>query len=788
MLVAGTTGSGKSELLRSLVLGLALSHPPDQVSFLLVDFKGGSGLGVLGPLPHAAGLLTDLSAENVSRALISLRAEVRRRERLFAAAGASDLDSYRGGSAAAPGVPRLVVVIDEFRMLTEEVPEAMSELVRIAALGRSLGIHLVLATQRPQGAVSADIRANVTTSIALRVQSTMESHDVIGGPDAAAIRLDAPGRAYLKTGSLPATEFQSASAGLCPEGTAGRGAAVMPLDDYLLPGTASKASGGSPAGCRGRHAGQPPSYIPRLISAIGMACEQASRPGNGERHRPLLDPLPATLPALPEKAGIWDGSIGDGTEVDGKDVDGVVLGLLDLPDRQEQRILRWLPARDAHLAVLGTGAGPAGVLRLGIRGLIRASGSHHFYILDGDGQLKQFAGQPNVGAYAAAHELKLAVQILRRLGEEVMERLAGGDNHAAQRAVVVSGWGRWITAIRSSRWAWAEEVLLDITRDGAGAGITLLISGDRELLAGRFFAQIPNRIFLPAGCSPESLMAWPKLPPMDRIPGRALVQGRIGTDAGCVAQLLEPPGPAAPPDDPSMDDAVSLLSGVRASELQPFRIRPLPQIIHRSELVPERPDTAPDSASGLLDVPVGVSGDEPGTCWLRLQPGMVFPVLGGAGSGRTNFLRLVQASAPADVPVLMPAHGEDPRAYWNSVPASSRPLSGTGLGRTLLLVDDADRLPQDVQQQLGSLHAQGAAVVFAAVPGPTLMSRVPLSMQARSAGHGIILAPGQPADGDFLGIRLEVDYRCGPGRAFLVQAGQVTELQTALVTPADATA
>ena len=148
-LVAGTTGSGKSEFLRSFVASLAVNQPPSAVAVLLIDFKGGAGLGPLLRLPHAVGLLTDLSAGDVSRALASLRAEVRRREALLAGAGADNLEGYNSRRESADTLPRLVVVVDEFRMLADEVPAALPELLRIAAVGRSLGLHLVLATQRP---------------------------------------------------------------------------------------------------------------------------------------------------------------------------------------------------------------------------------------------------------------------------------------------------------------------------------------------------------------------------------------------------------------------------------------------------------------------------------------------------------------------------------------------------------------------------------------------------------------------------------------------------------------
>ena len=210
-LVAGTTGSGKSEFLRTLAAGLAASHPPDRVNLLFIDFKGGSGLGPLTGLPHCVGMLTDLGAADVERTLVSLRAEVRRREELLAGVGAPDLAAYESSPVAGPAVPYLVIVVDEFRILVDEAPGALSELMRIAAIGRSLGIHLVMATQRPQGALNADIRANVTTCIALRVQSGLESFDVMGSGLAAAIPIARPGRAFLIRGMQAPEEFQTAT-------------------------------------------------------------------------------------------------------------------------------------------------------------------------------------------------------------------------------------------------------------------------------------------------------------------------------------------------------------------------------------------------------------------------------------------------------------------------------------------------------------------------------------------------------------------------------------------------
>ncbi|QOR71829.1 FHA domain-containing protein [Ruania alkalisoli] len=198
-LVAGTTGSGKSELLVAWILAIAHARSPQDVSFVLIDYKGGATFGPLWTLRHVVGLVTDLDAAATARALASLRAELHHRERLLAAVGANDLTGYErlrpDGSEA---LGRLVVVVDEFRAMADAHPDQLDALVRLAAQGRSLGIHLVLATQRPGGAITADMRANLTTRLCLRVLEESDAQDAIGESTPARLpRI--PGRAVLRT-------------------------------------------------------------------------------------------------------------------------------------------------------------------------------------------------------------------------------------------------------------------------------------------------------------------------------------------------------------------------------------------------------------------------------------------------------------------------------------------------------------------------------------------------------------------------------------------------------------
>ncbi|HET9188538.1 MAG TPA: FtsK/SpoIIIE domain-containing protein, partial [Acidothermaceae bacterium] len=221
-LVAGTTGSGKSELLQSLVAGLVVGCSPADLSFLLLDYKGGATFGPFQRLPHTLAVLTDLDAAATTRVLRSLNAELRRRERIFATAGVADFDSLQRhrrqqiGSVAS--LARLVIVVDEFAALIEELPDFVGGLVGIAQRGRSLGVHLILATQRPEGAVSPDIRANTRLGICLAVTRESESRDVIDSPVAVTIQPTTPGRAWLRMDGQGLIEVQTARIN-CPTST-----------------------------------------------------------------------------------------------------------------------------------------------------------------------------------------------------------------------------------------------------------------------------------------------------------------------------------------------------------------------------------------------------------------------------------------------------------------------------------------------------------------------------------------------------------------------------------------
>ncbi len=343
-LVGGTTGSGKSELLQALVAGLAATHRPDDLGFVLVDYKGGAAFRECARLPHTLGLVTDLDEHLTARALASLTAELRRREHLLAEAGAKDLDTYRSLRDSAgsewPRLARLVIVVDEFKLLADELPDFVSGLVRIAATGRSLGVHLVLATQRPSGIITGDMRANVSLRICLRVRDRADSDDVIDDSGAAALSEASPGRAYLRAGDGQLVALQTAHVG----GPADPPASAEGLSVTVLAGGASRGSverSGTEQDVSTHRA------APVMTTELAAFVDVARRVAASRR---IVTPPSPWLPPLPDWVGVEDLASLDPTATppraastadrkhcpDASSSGGVPFGVVDLPGEQRQ--------------------------------------------------------------------------------------------------------------------------------------------------------------------------------------------------------------------------------------------------------------------------------------------------------------------------------------------------------------------------------------------------------------------------------------------------------------------
>lgn len=214
-LVAGTTGSGKSEILQSYILSIATLFHPYEIGFVIIDFKGGGMVNQFKNLPHLIGSITNIDGMEIDRSLMSIKAELKKRQEVFAKYNVNHIDAYiklfKQGKADMP-LPHLILIVDEFAELKMDQPEFMKELISAARIGRSLGVHLILATQKPSGVVDDQIWSNSKFKLCLKVQNKQDSNEVLKSPLAAEIK--EPGRAYLQVGNNEIFElFQSAYSG-----------------------------------------------------------------------------------------------------------------------------------------------------------------------------------------------------------------------------------------------------------------------------------------------------------------------------------------------------------------------------------------------------------------------------------------------------------------------------------------------------------------------------------------------------------------------------------------------
>ncbi|BBZ62579.1 FtsK/SpoIIIE domain-containing protein [Mycolicibacterium monacense] len=395
-LVGGTTGSGKSEFLQSWIMGMAAAHSPDRVSFLLVDYKGGTAFADCVGLPHTVGLVTDLTPHLVRRALTSLGAEIRRREQLLNVKRAKDLISLeQTGDPDTP--PSLIIIVDEFAALASEVPEFVDGVIDVAQRGRSLGLHLVLATQRPAGVIRENLRANTNLRIALRLNDIDDSLDVIDDPIAASFPPEIPGRAVARTGPGRLTAFQAAYVG----GWTSEQPAQAPIEisEFVF---GRRRPWHNPTAAKGAVRPSGPTDIARMVGTVRAATQHLRIP---LPRRPWLPPLQATY-ALEDLAPQSDGP-------------ALVIGTCDVPTEQTQTVETFSPDDAGNMAIIGTGgAGKSTALRtLAISAALNPhDGPAHVYGLDfASGSLKMLEALPHVAAVVGADDEERMGRILRRL-------------------------------------------------------------------------------------------------------------------------------------------------------------------------------------------------------------------------------------------------------------------------------------------------------------------------------------------------------------------------------------
>ncbi|MGI4894509.1 MAG: type VII secretion protein EccCa [Janthinobacterium lividum] len=443
-LVVGATGSGKSELLRTLVTGLLATHPPEDLAMVLVDYKGGATFAGVRSAPHVAGTITDLEDDpgNVLRMAEALRGETRRRERLLRDSG--NLTSIRDHRArrlaghAVPAMPHLLVVVDEFAELLAQEPELVDLFVTIGRVGRSLGIHLLLATQRLDEGRLRGLESHLSYRIALRTFTAAESRQVIGTP--AAYELPpVPGSAYLKVDTSALQRFRVATVSARYEHPGRTAHAVLTPRARRLPGfAASGADACAPLPSLGPdlHATSGSTVLDVVVDRVALAGPPA--------HQVWSTPLPRRV-AVGTLLGPLRSIPGRGLGVDGPGGTlAAPIGIVDEPDLQRQgyHVVR-LDEGSGHLAVVGA---PQSGKTTALRSLVLAFALTHtpaelqFYCLDlGGGGLAELAGLPHVGGIVGRHRPQLVRRAVTQISALLEDRerafaTLGIDSAATWRA------------------------------------------------------------------------------------------------------------------------------------------------------------------------------------------------------------------------------------------------------------------------------------------------------------------------------------------------------------------
>ncbi|WP_104191490.1 FtsK/SpoIIIE domain-containing protein [Cryobacterium sp. Y82] len=796
-LVGGTTGAGKSEFLQSWVLGMAAAHSPDRVAFLFVDYKGGTAFADCVGLPHTVGLVTDLSPHLVRRALTSLRAELRYREHLLNRKGAKDLVSLeKSGDTETP--PSLLIIVDEFAALATEVPEFVDGVVDVAQRGRSLGLHLILATQRPAGVIKDNLRANTNLRIALRMADAEDSNDILGTPQAAHFDPSIPGRGAAKTGPGRIAAFQTGYAGGYTTNTPPR-----PRIDLQQLNFGSSTTWDVPEGEVAEIRDPGPTDIARLVTTIQAAAAQAAVP-------------PPRKPWLDELAAVYDFMEQPHPRTDER----LLLGVIDDPATQSQPAMFYEPDRDGNMAIFGAGgSGKSAALRLlAIAAAVTSQGGPiQVYGLDfGAGGLRMLEDLPHVGAIISGDDDERVVRLLRTLRDLVDDRAV---RYAAVRAgtigeyrqlskrpdeprilLLVDGIGAFREAYEFASTSQWFTMFAQIAADGRQLGVHVVMTGDRpNAIPSSISSTVQKRLVLRQATEDDYMLlgVTKDVLSVTSPPGRGIIDGNevqlavLGASSNLAVQSREVQRLAA--------------SMRRQSPMEAPRIGRLPE--HVALLSLPATDAQGRAVIGLADEDLGPIGVE--------QRG-TFIISGPPGSGRTTALA-----------TLVSALGRSPQHPQIAMFAPRRTaLSGASTGQVgtvnsggfVLVTDAVDAVVTAAAQltariEAGAFAAGQLAVVLESVTDFTgtdaehpLTQLVKAAARAdlfivgeaesstwsqaytlagpfKSGRRGLLLVPGEMDADMLLGTPLGRLKRSDfpPGRGFLIVNGRAMRLQAAMV-------
>jgi DNA segregation ATPase FtsK/SpoIIIE, S-DNA-T family len=801
-LIAGTTGAGKSELLQTIIGSLAVANRPDAMTFVLIDYKGGAAFKDCKLLPHTVGMVTDLDGHLTERALASLTAELKRREHQLGTLNAKDIEDYWAAAGPDdPPMPRLVLVIDEFASLKEELPDFVTGLVGIAQRGRSLGVHLLLATQRPGGSVSPEIRANTNLRIALRVTDATESSDVIDAPDAGRIPKSLPGRAYARTGFSALTAFQAGRVGGGRPKTSGDNnePLVIPVrwDKIGEPLPRPRSSGPDDDLDTDLHA---------LVEAINKATAMAEVP---PQPSPWLEAMPALLPISELPVASRQGPSG---------VPQVPYGLEDRPADQAQVTALFDIENGSHLLVAGAPrSGRSTVLRTLAASIAMhvSTADVHLYGLDcGNAALVPLANLPHTGAVATRDQIDRVDRLINMLLREATRRQSmlaqyGYGDLAEQRAnspaaerlpyliLLLDRWEGFMSSFDDIDAGRITQNMLRLLREGPGVGIRAVIAGDRSVLMGRLASAVEDKLLLRMSDKTDYSMAGlrPKDMPDKVDPGRGF-RGETGIEVQVALLSDDPAGPAQVARINEVATTTTERDRNVPRQLRPARVDVLPPRISYDEALELADGERPDMLSWAL---AGVGGDQLGPVGVDLAAdGPGFVIGGPPRSGRsTALMTMARSLLEGGCPIVLITPRQSPVRQLAGEPGVLASLTGVNLtkddfeqavadqeGPYVVLVDDGEMLVNSPFE--GTLEAfiregrdLGRALIVAGTTGELGAGFRGYVVEARKSKSGILIRPENRMEGDLLGVKLPTSLigAAPPGRGLLVVRGTFGPIQ-----------
>ncbi|MEU0432780.1 FtsK/SpoIIIE domain-containing protein [Streptomyces sp. NPDC006290] len=791
-LIAGTTGSGKSELLQTIVASLAVANTPENMTFVLVDYKGGSAFKDCVKLPHTVGMVTDLDAHLVERALESLGAELKRREHILAAADAKDIEDYQDLVRRDPShasVPRLLIVIDEFASMVRDLPDFVTGLVNIAQRGRSLGIHLLLATQRPSGVVSPEIRANTNLRIALRVTDGGESSDVIDSPEAGHISKNTPGRAYVRLGHASLVPFQSGRVG------GRRPGASDPTALAPWAGPLGWADLGRAALVKPKAEQREEEEITDLKVLVDAVREANHALGIPPQHSPWLPALSETLLLDEVQVPAFAGGPGK--------LPPAPYGVEDLPADQARRPVVVDFASFGHLLIGGAPrSGRSQVLRTIAGSLARthSAADVHLYGIDcGNGALNALTRLPHCGAVVGRNQTERAVRLIARLKGELTRRqdlLADkgfadiGEQRAAEPegerlphiVVLLDRWEGWLPTLGEYDHGDLTDQLTAMMREGASVGLHMVMTGDRQILSTRIGSLTEDKYALRlADRSDFSLIGVNARKIPEEIPPGRGYRNEHGTETQFALLTEDSTGQGQAAALTAIGEAAAARDTELPRARRPFRVDVLPTRIGFTDAWEMRD---PDASRSRLWSLVGIGGDDIMGFGPDLSRGVpTFVVAGPAKSGRSTTLmnmarsylaqgvRLVVA-APRPSPLRELDGREGVLKVFDEDDIESDDLreaidSATPEEPIVVLVDDGEVLEDCDAETVFKRIVQrgterGLGLVIAGDEEDVCSGFSGWQVEMKKGRRGILLSPQDSSAGELIGIRTNRSMVGGP--------------------------